>query len=252
MDTFDIIMVILLFGGLGIALYYFLKEPGKILKDVLNMMKNSGIRGEILFSPIWFPVWIIDKGFKLNIFEKTASDFQTNDDLLYESERSEKINFNDYDTYIFIHKVEIDEIIKMINDFNDTCQVRLNNYYFTRLGNNLTILKNESLTFSDYVSLIQWISTFNNSKNKVIGITKNTIDVHKSFFIENDSTGKHINSLIGKNYMGKSFSVYVIEAYNDTLDFNNSIKTLNNFKFDGYFKLFAEVKFEKLEILHSS
>lgn len=71
MDTFDIIIILLLIFGIGIIIYIFLRDPIHNIKTFLRGLKrDDDLELLIVLFIIWSPLWLIDKLFGLNIYTK--------------------------------------------------------------------------------------------------------------------------------------------------------------------------------------
>jgi len=81
MDIYDIILYLvkgILIILVLILVYTLITRPKEILFGLLRYMKDGRIAATIIFAPIWFPALLLDKHFKLGIFEENSKETNIN------------------------------------------------------------------------------------------------------------------------------------------------------------------------------
>jgi hypothetical protein len=136
MGTFEIIVILIFVVGIGFILYLILRDPILIIKSLLRGLKADGDwRLKILFSPIWSPIWLIDKVFKFKLYVKNVE----------EASRPKDIKFIDYDKYIQIDNHDTDYIEKILISFHNDYDPK--NYNYTLNGAEVKLTNYDEFTF---------------------------------------------------------------------------------------------------------
>jgi hypothetical protein len=232
MNASNTVINILILSLILFGVFLFLKNPFRIIKELLIMMKESYITVRIGLLPIWGPFYLVDRIFKLNIFNDNEIYVPAENDQPYPSEKTEVISFDHYMSYFLINTTEVEKILDSINEHSELFQIKDLNYKYALFEENM-ILKISGGDFLDTMYLVQWINQFENENNKpfIIAIFENIYDKEKSYFVVNDTTGSHINSLVGEDYLKNAFSIYLLNdyskesylSYNSEIEFNASL-----------------------------
>jgi hypothetical protein len=246
MDKFEIIISLVFIIGIGLILRLILRDPVLMIKTFLRRLKASGNwRLLVLFSPIWIPMWLIDRLFGLKIY---ISDFE-------DASTVKSIVFNDFDKYILIDTLDIKHIEQTLKSFHNAYDP--NDYNYNLNGSEIKISKfdkftvlriDKSVQFDSFNALIQFIdnSAPQNRIYHVKGILINKINRFDSYFVFVDTV--YPLKLIGKTYDNKKMYVdfnpdkedgeriYLNSNidYFKKLDFDKLIDNINVLKFNDY------------------
>jgi hypothetical protein len=182
MEAFEIIILLIFIIGIGYILYLLLHDPVLMLKTLLRSLKSDGnLRLKILFSPVWIPIWLMDKLFKLKLYVKDFED----------ASRPKDIKFTDYDKYIQVDTNDSDYIATILNSFHNDYDPK--DYHYTLNGALIKLAKHDACTFLkiekniDFNSFNALIQYMDNSapKNRVYhvkGILINKNNCSDSYF----------------------------------------------------------------------
>jgi len=251
MDIYTILIYLLsgLSIILGISLVYLLiKEPKEILYGILRGMKDTGrFETNLLFSPIWVPAFVLDKYFKLGIY-KPDEEGTNQDDVVYESVAKLDIDFSQYQKYIIVNQSNLMELNNAIaecyettpeEDFKGICYHCTQDQFILEIRDNCN--------FYNYHYLIQWLNNelISNKNIEIYGLALNESNPMLSYYVVNDKTGQHINSLTGKTFGGDVFSVNLLEDYEKKqwLDINNKIKIDREIEMNSITTDFSNLEF---------
>lgn len=247
MDTFEIIITLIFIIGIGFLLYLILRDPILMLKSLLRGLKSDGNwRVKILFSPIWIPIWLIDRIFNLKLYIKDFED----------ASRPKDIKFTDYDKYIQIDTDDSDYIEKIIKSFRKDFDP--DNYNYTLSGvviklsqhdDFATLRFEKNIDFNSFNALIQYMddSAPKNRVYHVNGILINKQNRSDSYFCFVDMA--YPLKLIGKTYCNKK--IYVdLDPENEDIEriyYNSNIDYFENFNFDKFELELIRLKFKNIE-----
>lgn len=246
MDTSEIIILLIFIIGIGFILYLILRDPILMFKSLLRGLKADGNwKMKILFSPIWIPIWLIDRLFKLKLYIKNFED----------ASRPKDIKFTDYDKYIQVDTNDSDYIEKIIKTFRNDYDLK--DYNYTLNGaviklsqyDDFTILKFEkNIDFNSFNALIQYIdnSAPQNRLHHAKGILINNQTRSDTYFCFVDTA--YPLKLIGKTYRNKKMYVDLDpdKKDNDRIYINSNIEYFKNFKFDEFESDLIRLKFKNV------
>lgn len=246
MDTFEIIILLIFMIGIGFILYLILRDPILMFKSLLRGLKGDGNwKVKVLFSPIWIPIWLIDRFFKLKLY---INDFE-------DASRPKDIKFTDYDKYIQIDTDDSDYIRKIIKSFRNDYDPK--DYNYTLNGaviklsqhDDFTTLKFEkNIDFNSFNALIQYIdnSAPQNRVYHVKGILINQKNRSDSYFCFVDTA--YPLKLIGKTFCNQKIYVdFDPEKNDEKIYYNSNIDYFKNFKFDKFESDLIRLKFKDIE-----
>jgi len=252
MDSFELLIIFIFIIGIGFILYLILRDPILMFKSLLRELKSDdNWKLKILFSPIWIPIWLIDRIFKLRLYIKDFED----------ASKPKDINFTEYEKYIQVDTDDSDHIEKIINSFHNDYDPKDYNYSlngaeikFTQ-QDEFTILKiGKNIDFNSFNALIQYMD---NSAPiyrvyHVKGVLINKQNHTDSYFCFVDSA--YLLKLIGKTYRNKK--IYVdfdpVKRDNERILFNSNLDYFNNFNFDKFESDLIRMKFKSIEIMPST
>lgn len=246
MNTTEIIISFIFAFGIGSILYLILRDPVLMFKSLLRGLKfDRDFTLKIAFSPIWAPIWLIDKLFNLKLYIKNFED----------ASQPKSIKFTEYDKYI---KVDTDDayfiegIVKAFykaydpNDYNH----RLNGAVIKLARqNNYSLIKFEKdVDFNSFHAFIQYMDN-SAPQNKVFhvkGVLINRQNRSDSYFCFVDTAFPL--KLIGKTYRNKKMYVdYDPEKKeNAKIYLNSNIDYFKNFNFDKFESDLISLEFRKL------
>ncbi|WP_461630702.1 hypothetical protein [Labilibaculum euxinus] len=247
MDTFSLIISIILIAGFGLILYLVLRDPIYLFKTFLRGLKSHpNWIVKIIFSPIWLPFWLIDKIFRLKIFIKKFED----------ASNPTKISFSDFDKYILINSTDLEQIKTILHSFEIDYNPPEYNYSLTgckistaESGEKLILKLGNEIEFNIYNHLVHY---FDNSAPddrfyNVKGILINKNVKANSYFIFNDVTFSL--KLIGKTYRNKKIYVDINpeNELNDTIYFNSNMDYFKKIDFDKFESETYRLKFKELK-----
>lgn len=252
MDIFGIIILLTLMVGFGFLLYLIMRDPILMLKSLLRGLKSDhDWRFKIIFSPIWGPIWLIDKIFDLKLYIKEFEDASI----------PEKISFDEFEKYLLINTANLDHLGEMLKSFlneNDSTEsnfiledskIRISNYW------QKTVIKlNNEIEFASFNSLARFDSSlsFSNPGYNIKGILINKFDRTKSYFVFSDPI--FLSRLIGKTYLNKKMYVE-LDADNETNEiifYNSNIDYFKGFDFNKFENEIYSARYEDIEIKPST
>lgn len=252
MKIFEIIILLILVAGIGFLLYLILRDPIFMFKSFLRGLKADGnFRLKILFFPIWGPVWLIDKMFRLKLYIK---EFE-------EASKPQKISFTDYDKYLLINTNDLLHIERILKSFQTEYDPIDYNYNLngskiriSEFDKNVIIKIEKEIEFASINSLIQYLdnSAPQNSVYNVKGIFLNRRNRTNSYFVFFDTAFSL--KLIGKTYKNKKMYVDLdpeIEN-NELIFFNSNMDYFKNFDFDKFENEIIRIKYKDIEIKPST
>ena len=252
MRTFEIIFVLIFILGIGLIIVFVFRDPILTLKSLLRGFKAGGNwQYRVLFFPIWGPLWLIDRIFGLKLYNK---DFE-------EASSVNNILFKDFDKYILIDTEDINQIERILNDFNNDFAPNDYNYSLNDVEIRISQLKKDTvlgidknIQFDSFNLLIQYIdnSAPQNRVYHVKGILINKINRIDSYFVFFDSA--YPLKLIGKTYNNKKMYVD-INPNNESIEriyLNSNIDFFRKFDFDRFIAEIDKLKFRELKIMPSA
>jgi hypothetical protein len=256
MDIYDILGYLL--AGFSIVLiislvYVLVKNPKEILYSILRGLKSDRIDFLILLSPLWIPVYLLDKQFKLGIYKSEDNEDSIDEDLVYTSTKTLNIDFSQYQKYIFINPTNLKELNKAIADcFEITPEEDFKGIKYNCNQNKYILKISDHCNFYNFNYLIQWFNTELNKETKnieIFGLALNKSISMESFYVASDTTGQHINSLTGKTFAGDKFSIYLFDDFEKTekLEINNKIKLDLELEINSLTTDFSNLEFVNFE-----
>lgn len=234
MTILVIILNIILWSGVAYCVYLFLKEPREITFSFLRYIKSAKYPIAIILFPLWGIAWLLDKKFKWGIYTEEDS----TEDLHYETEEELQIDFSRYDKFIEISNMNEKEIEESIQVAAETGQ--LNKKYctfnFIQTSHKIILQFNNAISFFDFHFLIQWLLA--DKEEDVIGIGIHNTTKSLSYFVMNDNTDKHINSLVGETLNGKRFSINLTDDFEkaEYLSLNSKISLPLQYDVESFIK----------------
>lgn len=245
---FQTLFKLILAVGIIYLIYLLMLDPVLIFKSFLRGLKNNDrLRYKLIFSPIWIPIWIIDKLFNLKIYI----------DVLEEASVPVKIRFSDYDKYIQIDSNDLSHIKTILESFSNAFDLAEFNYPIKNTiinvtqNNDYTILKIEKdIHFETFNTIIKYID--NSAPQYIVynvkGVLLNKIQRDESYFCFVDNA--YSQKLIGKTYRNKKMYV-CLDTENESEDriyYNSNIDSFKNFKFDKFESEMSRESFKSLNI----
>jgi hypothetical protein len=218
-----------------------------MFKSLLRGLKGDrNWRLKLLFSPIWIPIWLIDKFFKLKLY---INDFE-------DASIPKDIKFTDYDKYIQIDTNDADYIKKIIKSFSNDYAHKDYNYpldgtviKLSEHNDFITLRFYKNIDFNSFNALIQYIdnSAPQNRVCHVKGILVNQQNRSDSYFCFVDMA--YPLKLIGKTYRNKKIYVDFDPEKNDNekIYYNSNIYYFKNFKFDKFESELMRLKFKDID-----
>jgi hypothetical protein len=245
MDLSELFIALVFIVGLGYMLYIIIRDPILMLKSLLrNMKSTSNWRIRAVFSPIWIPVWIIDKIFDLKIYIDNFED----------ASRQQSIDLSKYDKYIRIDTDDVETNKNEINQFVESHlaenpdfnykDIELN---YSIVGDKLIIKTEKNIRLSIYYGLVEYI-TYTSPQNRIFHVKAVLINSHcreNSFFLFAESYYK--NRLIGKTYKNKKIYVET-DRDKQCIYYNSNIDCFKNFKFNKFMAEVVRLKYKAIKI----
>ena len=252
MDTFELTILIVFVFGFAVILYLILRDPIYMFKSFLRGLKSDGNwKAKILFSPIWLPIWIIDKIFGFKLYIKEFED----------ASRPEKISFTEYDKYLLINTPDLKRIEKVIQSFVKSYDKKEYDYKLNGACLKIsdfeenTVLKIENeIEFKSFNTLIQYMdnSAPKETVYNVKGILINKSERSKSYFIFHDTA--FVLKLIGKTYWNKKMYVDIDPEteLNETIYYNSNMDYFKKIDFDKFENEINRLKFKEIKLKPST
>lgn len=252
MEIFEIIISLIIIIGIGLILYLILRDPILMFKSLLRGIKgDDNLKIKIIFSPIWVPIWLIDRLFKLKLY---INDFE-------DASQPKDIKFTDYDKYIQVDTEDIVFIEKILKSFNSEYDPKDYNYSLNGAVVKLTkqdvftLVKIErEIDFNSFNALIHYISN-SAPQNRIFhakGILINRRNRADSYFCFVDIAFSL--KLIGKTYRNKKMYVG-FDTENtgcEKIFLNSNIEYFKNFNFDKFDSDVMKLRFSNVEIKPST
>jgi hypothetical protein len=245
MNIGEVIISIALILGLGYILFIVLQDPILMLKSAIRSMQSGyNLRLTVLLSPIWIPVWIIDRIFNLKIFIKKFED----------ASLKQTINFGQFVKYIQIDTNDIKIINKVVNSFIESRLYENPDYDFHELilnysikGEEIIIKADKGINQSKFYELVEYLS-YASPKNRIFHIKAIFINCNNradSYFLFAEPYYRH--KLIGKTFKNKK--IYVeINSNEESIYYNSNIDYFKNFKFNNFINDISRLKYKELVI----
>ena len=173
-----------------------------------------------------------DQALGLGIFEDRFRNVSAENDTPIEYTHKVEIVFSDYDKYLIVNSIDEELINSIIEEFREIFQIEKIDFTIKK-SKSLSILNVNIDEFIDYMYLVQHFNCNKSTDQEefITGILVNRFDISRSFYVVNESSGKHINSLIGEDYLKKPFSIFLLDnfdqetflGYNENLKFNEAL-----------------------------
>jgi len=252
MDVFEIILILIFISGIGFILYLIMRDPILMFKSLLRGLKgDDNWNVKVLFSPIWIPIWLIDRLFKLKLYVK---------DIEYAS-KIKDIKFTDYNKFILIDTDDSEYIEKILKSFQNEYDHQDYNYTLNGASiqlakyNEFTLLKiEEIIKFNSFNLLIQYMdnSAPQNRAYHVKGILINKQNRSDSYFCFVDTA--YSLKLIGKTFDNKRMYVDLDPEKNakERIYYNSNIDYVKNFKFNKFESDLIRLKFRNINLMPST
>ncbi len=239
----EIFVKSILIIGWIIVIYFILRDPILLSKKILRGLKfDNNLLYQIIFSPIWGTVWIIDKAFNLKIY------------INYFEEASipKPINFNEYDKYLSIkteNLVEIEAVIKSyLNKFysdDDTFNLNQAEIAIGKFKDKIILKFTRKVSFASINLLVEYISSQPTNKIFVVkGIFFNRQNRKNSYYIFYDSA--YSGKLIGKTFSNKKMYINLFTE-EETIFFNSNIDYLKSFSFNRFENKLSKTRFKTIK-----
>jgi hypothetical protein len=221
--TINVIQALLLLLFIWL-LYTLFRHPKEILFSFLRFCKHSNIPVSIIFAPIWIPAYFIDRKFNLGIYKNDDN----SDDSIISSERKLTIKFEEYQKFLLIDSTPLETLVTVLSECYETTPEKDFEIIKYNENHNQIILKlTPDCSFYNYHYLLQWLTTYllDTKQNDIFGLAINKSNMSLSYYSCLDTSGIHINSLIGKTLEGDKFSIYLLDDYEKEqwLDINNKL-----------------------------
>jgi len=251
MDTFGIIIFVIIISLIGWLIFIFLKDPILMLKSFLRGLKTGNIRLAILTFPIWGFFWIIDKILDLGIFIKNIE----------EASIPFEIEFPKYKSFILLNDTDLVEISNVLTRFMESFDKDEYNYSISETAFSFSLLRKETilkvtgkLEFETFKHLINFLSNHQNGKilYSPIGIMVGKSHIDNSFYIYKD--WNYDFELIGRNKAGYKKIYSKLDLGEDTksidkIFYNSNFEISKGFDFDKFIEQAGAARFEELKIL---
>ena len=226
MRPFEIFIICILVLGIVMILFIIFRDPILILKTFLRGLKADRWEYKIILFPLWGPIWLIDKIFKLELY---ISNFE-------EASHPKQIDFSTFQKFIQVKIESIDSIRLILQKFQSEFDPETYNFPLTGLRISYSpykdyfILNIEGpITFSTYNNLTYYLDD-----RFAKGILLNKNKMTESYYLLFDST--YPLRLIGKTYNNQKMYVDLMSnsAEIDKIFFNSNIDYIERFNFDKF------------------
>jgi len=210
-----------------------MKKRKRQVRKLLNQIDQYHVDDPSNIIDAHTQLYGLDNKLGLGIFEdKYRSVNAENDSPLLYSEIVQ-IEFTEYDKYLIVESIDEKYITALLDEFRELFQIKEFSFEIIIL-NEFALLKVGMQVFLDFMYLVQRINEFRIGEEGefVTGILVNRIDVTKSFYVVNESSGRHLNSLVGEDYSNNPFSIYLLDDFSDgdflgyskNLEFSDSLE----------------------------
>jgi hypothetical protein len=226
MKPLEILIYIIFLIGIGIVLIIILRDPIFILKTFLRGLKPNDWRLKILLFPLWGPIWLIDKIFKLELYIK---DFK-------QASHPKQIDFVSFQKFILIKTGTIDSIKITIKNFYS--DFNPNTFNYSLVGSRISysqygeqnVLKIEGhITFNTFNNF-----TFYLDKHFTQGILICKSKMADSYYLQFDTY--YPQGLIGRTYSNNKIYVDLNSGSTriDMIYLNSNINYIEKFNFNKF------------------
>lgn len=232
------------------AIITIIKHPKEILiKTPLTILKSILLSIlwyiQLLTSPIWFPVWALDKFFNWGIFEHSFFKIFSGDyfaepdedeqpDIEYLATERRKIAFNSFSKFLITSEKNADILLKVLVNGLESIGGENKNFR-TSSFKNFCMAQNDSLDLYQFHYLIHWMD--NELKGKNYGFAQRN---DFSFFGMVDTST--LNNVIGKTSQEEIFAFNLTGVNSDSLCFNPEIPIKTKFTTRFFDRLILQTK----------
>nr|WP_321231067.1 hypothetical protein [uncultured Psychroserpens sp.] len=132
-----------------------------------------------------------------------------------------KINSEDYNRFILTKSTTESYILKGIKEYGELSgneEYKIYNFGIAEYGDWKIIKVDQSVSFYVYHNLVGWLSGYEENSaipELSIGFSKNKIDSQEDYLFYLDPENEYGDTQIGTFKNGKSFSIYLPEAYEE-------------------------------------
>lgn len=159
------------------------------------------------------------------ILNQSASDLETKDNQLEQEKlilgTLKKINSKEYNRFILTKKTTENYITKGIKEYGELSgndEYKIYNFRIAQHGEWNIIKVEESISFYVYHNLVGWLTGYEENPNipeLSIGFSKNKTNSQEDYLFFLDPKNDYGDTQIGAFRNGKSFSIYLPEAYEE-------------------------------------
>jgi len=132
-----------------------------------------------------------------------------------------KIRNKDYDRFIFVKKTSEDYLLRMIKEYGElsgTKEFKEHSFWVAKSGDWYIIKVGKLTNFYTYHNLVCWFNGYEENPDipeYSIGFSKNKFNSQQDYFFHLDPNIKLGDTEIGAFRNGKSFFIYLPEAYDE-------------------------------------
>lgn len=130
-----------------------------------------------------------------------------------------EIKSNEYDRFILTKNTTENYLIKGINDYGELSgnkEYKIYNFGITEHGDWKVIKLDQSISFYIFHNLAGWLTGYENSSDipeLTFGFSKSKMDSSQDYLFFLDPHNEHEDTQVGAFRNGKSFAIYLPEAY---------------------------------------
>ena len=159
------------------------------------------------------------------VISQNTNSFETKDNTFLQKKQTlgtlKKIKSEDYSRYILTKSTTENYILKGIKEYGELSgneEFNVYNFEIAEYGNWKIIKVDPSISFYVYHNLVGWLSGYEESTEipeLSIGFSKNKTDSQEDYLFFLDPENEYGDTQIGTFKNGKSFSIYLPEAYEE-------------------------------------
>lgn len=146
---------------------------------------------------------------------------------------SKKIHSEKYDRFILTKNTTEEYILSMIKEFGEISgneEYQIHSFGIAKFGDWILIKIGPSVSFYEYHNLIVWLLGYEEIPEipeLSIGFAKSKTDIGQNYICHVDAENEHGDTMIGAFHNGKSFSIYLPEAYEEhgNLTISDNVKS---------------------------